>query len=96
MSSSLVVVSLRRILQRTEIQAGVLVPTGPYRLVEAQEGSAFFDYYNFYKGPDSLGSTGKNVYISKEDEEHSQILDVLQDNQGEVLVFMSSAATKDD
>eukprot|EP00804_Cyclotella_cryptica_P015974 CCRYP_004136-RA/>CCRYP_004136-RA protein AED:0.10 eAED:0.10 QI:247/1/1/1/0.83/0.71/7/681/450 len=94
-SSSLVVVSLRHILQRTEIQSGILVPSGPYRLVEVHEGSTFFDYYDFYEGPDSLGSAGYNVYVSKEDAEHSRIVDVIRDDSGEELVYMSSAATKD-
>lgn len=92
-SSSLLVVSLRYILQRTEIQSGILVPTGPYRLVEAHEGSDFFDYYDFYEGPDSLGSAGYNMYVSKEHAEHSQIVDIIHD-RGEELVYMSSAASK--
>lgn len=40
--------------------------TGPYRLVEAHHGETFFDYYNFQDGPDSLGSAGYNVYVSKD------------------------------
>lgn len=36
--------------------SGALLPTGPYNLVELQEGEKFFDYYDFYDGADSLGS----------------------------------------
>lgn len=41
------------------------LPTGPYQLVELQEGSNFFNYYTFFDGPDSLGSAGYNIYASK-------------------------------
>jgi hypothetical protein len=40
-------------------------PTGPYQLVEKHVGRQFLDYYNFYDGPDSLGSAGYNIYVSK-------------------------------
>jgi hypothetical protein len=36
--------------------SGSFAPTGPYELVELQEGEKFFDFYKFYDGPDSLGS----------------------------------------
>jgi hypothetical protein len=39
-------------------------PIGPYRLLEKQEGSEFFDYYTFYEGPDSVGSNGYNTYVA--------------------------------
>lgn len=41
-------------------------PVGAYRLVELQEAEAFWDYYNFYVGPDSVGSNGFNSYIGRE------------------------------
>jgi hypothetical protein len=40
-------------------------PVGPYTLIELQEGDAFFDYYTFYEGPDSIGSNGYLQYVSK-------------------------------
>ena len=40
--------------------------TGPYKLVERQVGSDFFSFYDFYAGPDTLGSAGFNAYVSKE------------------------------
>lgn len=41
-------------------------PVGDYRLVELQEGNQFFDYYDFYAGPDSAGSNGYITYVSKD------------------------------
>jgi hypothetical protein len=40
-------------------------PVGPYILVERQEGEDFFTYYDFYEGPDSVGSNGYNTYVSR-------------------------------
>ena len=40
-------------------------PVGPYELLERQEGTDFFKYYNFYEGPDSVGSNGYNIYVSQ-------------------------------
>ena len=40
------------------------LPVGPYRLLERQEGDGFFTYYQFYEGPDSVGSNGFNEYVS--------------------------------
>jgi hypothetical protein len=40
-------------------------PTGPYQLIERQEGSEFFDYYSFYEGRDSVGSNGYLMYVSE-------------------------------
>jgi hypothetical protein len=34
-------------------------------LLERQEGEAFFSYYNFYEGRDSVGSNGYNMYVGK-------------------------------
>eukprot|EP00562_Extubocellulus_spinifer_P006559 CAMPEP_0178522318 /NCGR_PEP_ID=MMETSP0696-20121128/28470_1 /TAXON_ID=265572 /ORGANISM="Extubocellulus spinifer, Strain CCMP396" /LENGTH=673 /DNA_ID=CAMNT_0020153427 /DNA_START=123 /DNA_END=2141 /DNA_ORIENTATION=+ len=41
-------------------------PVGAYQLVELQEGDAFWDYYNFYVGSDSIGSNGYLQYVSKD------------------------------
>jgi Glycosyl hydrolases family 16 len=38
--------------------------SGPYKLLQCQEGNEFFDYYDFYDGADSEGSAGYNVYVS--------------------------------
>lgn len=40
-------------------------PVGPYKLLERQEGEDFFKYYDFYEGPDSVGSNGYNNYVSQ-------------------------------
>ena len=40
-------------------------PVGAYELLERQEGHDFFKYYNFYEGPDSVGSNGYNTYVSQ-------------------------------
>ena len=92
-ASAILTVSLRSILIHIRIKSGQLVPTGPYRLIEAQTGSSFFDFYDFYDGPDSLGSAGYNVYVSKESAMQSKIAGVKQED-GEEFVYMSSASTK--
>lgn len=40
-------------------------PIGPYGLTSVQEGDSFFANYEFYDGPDSLGSAGYNNYVGK-------------------------------
>ena len=40
-------------------------PVGAYELTERQEGNEFFAFYNFYDGPDSIGSNGFNTYVSQ-------------------------------
>lgn len=40
-------------------------PTGPYELIERQEGHDFFNYYTYYEGPDSAGSNGYQMYVSE-------------------------------
>jgi hypothetical protein len=93
-ASALLVVSLQNLLKEAQVKSGHLIPTGPYRLVEAQYGSNFFDFYDFYDGPDSLGSAGYNVYISKESALQSQIAGVKHEN-GEDFVYMSSSSTEE-
>ena len=46
------------------------VPLGPYRLLERQDSQTFFNHYEFYDRPDSIGSAGRNVYVSKQTAEH--------------------------
>jgi hypothetical protein len=41
-------------------------PVGPYQLIERQEGEEMFGYYNFYQGPDSVGSNGYIDYVSEQ------------------------------
>ncbi len=80
----------------TEKEDHELVPTGPYRLVEAHVGRDFLSYYEFYNGSDSLGSAGFNTYVSKSRAEELGIVDILteeKDNTMEELVYLSSAPT---
>ncbi|KAL7511650.1 hypothetical protein ACHAXN_008557 [Cyclotella atomus] len=93
-TSAILAVSLQSIYKSAQIKSGHLIPTGPYRLVEAQYGSNFFDFYDFYDGPDSLGSAGYNVYVSKESAMQSQLAGV-EVEDGEEFVYMSSAPTED-
>jgi len=40
-------------------------PTGPYQLIERQEGDDFLGYYTFLEGPDSAGSNGYINYVGE-------------------------------
>jgi hypothetical protein len=51
-------------------------PVGPYILLERQEGEDFFTYYDFYEGPDSVGSNGYNTYVSRSRAETLGIVNV--------------------
>ncbi|KAL3757292.1 hypothetical protein ACHAWU_008453 [Discostella pseudostelligera] len=77
-----------------EVEQGGLVPTGPYRLLEAHEGRDFFSYYDFYNGSDSLGSAGFNTYVSQSKAEEMRIVDIVTGDNNEELVYLSSAPTK--
>lgn len=82
-----------------QIKMGNIVATGPYRLVQAQEGNDFFSFYDFYDGPDSLGSAGYNMYVSEAKAQESDIASVITENdprtgKDEQFVYMSSAPTK--
>lgn len=77
-----------------EVEQGGLVPTGPYRLLEAHEGRDFFSYYDFYNGSDSLGSAGFNTYVSQSKAEEMGIVDIVTGDNNEELVYLSSAPTK--
>ena len=84
---------------RTGAKAGgALVPAGPYRLVDAHEGRAFFSYYDFFDGPDSLGSAGHNTYVSRARAEELGIASIVTEESTitgveEEFVYMSSAPT---
>jgi hypothetical protein len=72
-------------------------PSGPYQLVECQEGEEFFDFYDFYDGEDSLGSAGYNRYVNDKRAFSTGIANVSKDNDDsngdEEFVYMSSQPT---
>lgn len=71
------------------------VPTGPYQLVECQEGTSFFDAYDFYDGADSLGSAGYNTYVNKDRAIERDILNITIDpHTGGSYIYMKSAPTE--
>lgn len=70
------------------------VPTGPYQLVECQEGAAFLESYNFYNGADSLGSAGYNTYVSQKRAQQVGIVNITTDTKDDSeYIFMSSSPT---
>lgn len=98
--SALAIFFGERAIQYTQVKTDNLVPTGPYRLMEAQEGNDFFSYYDFFDGPDSLGSAGYNTYISKSKAEEADIASVITEKnsmtgQNEDFVHVSSLPTKE-
>jgi len=84
----------KRALHYAQVKSGRIVPTGPYRLVEAQEGEDFFSFYDFYDGSDSIGSAGHNQYVSRPRAEETGIAGVVAEND-EQFVHMSSAPTRE-
>jgi hypothetical protein len=54
-----------------------LQPVGEYRILEAQEGDDFWNYYDFYAGKDSAGSNGYITYVSRDVGEGDGIIDVV-------------------
>lgn len=66
-------------------------PTGPYKLVECQEGDSFFDHYTFLDGPDSLGSAGYNVYVGKDRAKALNIANVTTEITSDVFVSGKNA-----
>lgn len=97
--SAALVVGTKRAIHYSWVQAGVLKPLGPYQLVQAQEGKSFFGYYDFYDGPDSLGSAGYNTYVSKSKAEALGIASVVTEKdertgEEEEFVYMSSSPTE--
>lgn len=98
--STLAVLGGMRAIHYTQVKTGSLVPTGPYRLVQSQEGKDFFSFYDFYDGPDSIGSAGYNMYVSKQKADKLDIASVVIEKdpmtgESEEFVFMSSAPTKE-
>ena len=81
------------------VKAGSLVPVGQYRLVEAQEGSSFFSFYDFFGGHDSIGSAGYNMYVSQSRAEELGIASIITEEDAingvnEEFIYMSSAPTQ--
>ena len=67
--------------------------TGPYQLLEVHKGESFFHFYDFFDGPDSLGSAGYNTYVSHQRAKELGIVNVTKtddDLQGD-YVFMGSS-----
>ena len=80
----------------TRMRRDPVLPTGAYHLVECQEGEKFFDFYNFYDGPDSLGSAGRNVYVSKQRALQLGIANTSTDSvTGQEYVFMNSVSSEE-
>ena len=73
---------------------GARRPIGPYELSSVQEGSTFFDNYEFYDGPDSLGSAGYNDYVSKKRATMLNIANITKERD-ETFIYMSSAPTEE-
>lgn len=75
--SILVMIVLYLLLLEGTVLAGPpRLPVGPYKIVEAQVGHKFFDYYDFYSGKDSAGSNGYLFYVSREVAERDNIVNV--------------------
>ena len=72
---------------------GGLRPVGPYELQSVQEGETFFDNYNFYDGPDSLGSAGYNVYVSEERATEAGIANVTKENVEDAVATSESGGS---
>jgi Glycosyl hydrolases family 16 len=51
-------------------------PSGQYQLVDRQVGVSFLDAYEFFDGPDSIGSAGYNVYVNRHRAEQIGIVNV--------------------
>lgn len=89
-----------RIGHYLQIKTGHQVRTGPYKLLEVQEGKNFFSHYDFFDGPDSLGSAGYNMYVSESKATRLNIASVVNEKdtrtgKDEDFVYMSSSPTKE-
>lgn len=51
-------------------------PVGAYQLLERLEGEDFFKAFDFYEGPDSVGSNGYNQYVSRTTADAKQLVNV--------------------
>ena len=67
--------------------------TGPYRLVELQEGKKFFDHYEFLDGPDSIGSAGYNEYVGKSRAENLGLANVTREKETDYIYLQSIAGS---
>ena len=65
------------LLEGTLLAGPPRLPIGPYKIVEAQVGQHFFDYYDFYSGKDSIGSNGYLYYVSREVATKNNIVNVI-------------------
>lgn len=69
--------------------------SGPYELIEIQEGHGLVDHYTFRDGPDSIGSDGFNTYVNLTRAKQLGIFEVKSEkNHGKEYVYMSSAANE--
>lgn len=96
---ALAVIVGTRAVSDAGVKAGSLVPVGQYRLVEAQEGSSFFSFYDFFGGHDSIGSAGYNMYVSQSRAEELGIASIITEEDAingvnEEFIYMSSAPTQ--
>jgi Glycosyl hydrolases family 16 len=79
------------------LNSSMVYPKGSYKLVERQVGESFFDSYDFWDGPDSVGSAGYNIYVGKHRAMQLGLVNVTttENNQKEQIVYMSSAPTSE-
>eukprot|EP00984_Skeletonema_dohrnii_P027075 scaffold16517_cov102-Skeletonema_dohrnii-CCMP3373.AAC.1 len=52
-------------------------PVGAYKIIEAQVGQDFWQYYDFYAGKDSAGSNGYIMYVSEQKAREEGIVNVV-------------------
>ena len=70
--------------------------TGPYKLLELQEGEKFFEFYDFFDGPDSIGSAGYNTYVGQRRAKMLGLANVTTDSKtGIEYIYMKSASGVD-
>lgn len=53
--------------------------TGPFQLIELQQGGDLLNYYDFFDGSDSVGSAGFQTYVSRQKANKLGLLDVHPD-----------------
>ncbi|GAX19489.1 hypothetical protein FisN_19Hh064 [Fistulifera solaris] len=53
--------------------------TGPFRLIELQQGEDLLNYYDFLDGPDSAGSAGFQTYVSRKRAHQLKLLQIHSD-----------------
>jgi hypothetical protein len=66
--------------------------TGPYRLLQVQEGTDFWSFYNFYMGNDTVGSMGYNVYVNRS---RAQQIGIVQTIPSSPVSTMSTSSTSE-